>query len=233
MKLIPMLRALHEIDQEWDEKGRLYQSARQQLGDDTPLEAMRTARLQASEDLKAAGGKLRNAELELKSLQQKAQEIETSLYGGRVRAFKELEDLRQEGEHLKTQVATLEDETLEEMDRVDTLRAAEQRADSELQTFEAQWQADRAALLNEHKTLRARLQKLQAERIRLREAIPAPALALYDETRQKKGGNPLAPLDGGRCQVCRVAVPTSKVQAVLTDEAAIRCEGCDRILYRL
>jgi predicted nucleic acid-binding Zn-ribbon protein len=232
MKLVQMIRDLQEIDQEWDEKGRLYSSAKQQLGDESPLEAVQKARSQAHENLRAASAKLRNAELELETLQQKAQEVEGSLYGGRVRAFKELEDLRQEGEHIKTQVSSLEDNILQDMDLVDDLRAEAQRTEAEMVEFESHWKADREALLNEYKELRTRLQQLQAKRKQLRDSIPQQALALYDEVRQKKGGLALAPMEDGRCLTCRVAVPSSKVQAVLTDDTVILCEGCDRILYR-
>ncbi len=232
MKLIPTLRALQEIDQEWDEKGRAYQSTKQQLGDEGPLQAAHSAQSQASESLKAASSKLRSAELELRTLQEKAQEIEGSLYGGRVRAFKELEDLRQEGELIKNQVTSLEDEILLEMDHIDGLRAAADRTRVELEAFEAQWQASREALAHSHKALRARLQKLQADRKQLRDSIPSPSLALYDELRQKKAGTPLAPMEDGRCRTCHVAVPVTKVQAVSTDDVAILCEGCGRILYR-
>jgi len=231
MKLVQMLRALEQIDREWDEKGRAYQSTKEQLGDESPLEAMRGAQAKASQDLRAASIKLRSAELDLQALQQKAQEIEKSLYGGRVRAFKELEDLRQEGEHIKKQIASLEDEILQQMDHIDGLGEAAERTKAELQAFEPQWQVSREALLSEHKALRARLQRLQAERKQLRDSIPPPALALYDELRQKKGGAPLSPMEDGRCQTCHVAIPLSKVQAVSTDDVAILCEGCGRILY--
>ncbi len=232
MKLVQMIRDLQEIDREWDEKSRLYSSAKQQLGDESPLEAVQKARLQANENLRAASAKLRNAELELETLQHKAQEVEGSLYGGRVRAFKELEDLRLEGEHIKTQVSSLEDNILQDMDHIDGLRAQVQRTEAEMVEFESHWKADRETLLNEYKELRARLQQLQVKRKQLRDSIPQQALALYDEVRQKKGGVALSPMEDGRCQTCRVAVPSSKVQAVLTDDTVILCEGCDRILYR-
>lgn len=232
MKLVQMLRDLQEIDREWDEKGRIYQSTKQQLGDEGPVETARSAQLSASENLRAASARLRNSELELETLQQKAREIEASLYGGRIRAFKELEDLRQEGEHLKKQIASLEDGMLEAMAQIDELRVTAQRAEVELEAFESQWKANHETLRNEYKVLRTRLQELQAGRKQIRDAMANSVLALYDEVRQKKGGTALAPMGDGRCQACCVAVPLSKVQAVLTDDVVVRCEGCDRILYR-
>jgi len=232
MKLVQMLRNLQEIDREWDEKGRIYQSTKQQLGDESRLEAMRSTRLQAGEDLRTVSATLRDHELQLQTLQSKMREIEGSLYGGRVRAFKELEDLRQESELLKSHIASLEDEMLEIMAQIDDLVEADQSTESQLQAFESQWRVEREALLDTYQTLRARLQELQGERKQIRDSIAETPLAIYDELRKKKGGTALARMEDGRCQACHVAVPVSKVQAVSSGDVVILCEGCDRILYQ-
>ena len=231
-KLIQVLLPLQAADQEWDEKGRRYQSTKQWLADQTDLEAKHGAQLRLAESLKAARGKLRDAELELAGLNAKAREIETTLYGGRVRAPRELESLEQDREHLRKRISQLEDQVLLLMGEVEDLEAATNRGAEQVRAFEAQRNAEREARTTEYQTLRARLQQLQGIREQLRSALPRGELALYDELRSKKAGIALAPMKDNACQICRVTVPALKAYTVATGEGVVTCEGCGRILYQ-
>ncbi len=232
MNLVEILCRLQTLDQEWEEKGRRFQAVRQELADQTPLEGRREAQRQREAQLASRRRELRDAELELAGLQAKAREIETNLYSGRIRSPKELENLRRDGEQIKQRIAHLEDRILLAMTEVDELEAASQRGAEELRAFEGQWAESREALTQEHKALRTRLQELQAERDKTRALLDRNVLALYDALRAQKGGQALAPLRDGLCQVCRVALPSFKIQSVETGETIITCEGCGRILYR-
>ena len=232
MNLVEILCRLQTLDQEWEEKGRRFQALRQQLADQTPLESRREAQRRREMQLASRRRDLRDAELELASLQEKAREIETNLYSGHIRAPKELENLRRDGEQSKQRIAQLEDRILAAMTELDELEAASQQGAEELRAFESQWAETRESLTQEHKALRARLQELQTEREQTRSLLDRNVLALYDALRAQKGGQALAPLRDGLCQVCRVALPSFKIQSVETGESIITCEGCGRILYR-
>lgn len=232
MSLIQLLIRLQAVDQEWDEKARLYQAARQQLADQSELENRRQAQGRLAEKLSTARGKLRDVELELASLQQKAQETEATLYGGRVRAPKELESLRKDLEHLRRRIAQLEDQTLLAMTEVDELEAATKRGQEELDAFESRWVSERESLGKQVEAWRARLKQLQDERAHLRGALGRAELALYDELRAKKAGLALAAMQNGMCQTCHVAVPSYKAKVVEAGEGVVTCDGCGRILYQ-
>jgi len=232
MSLIQLLIQLQAVDQEWDEKAQLYQAAKQQLADQSELETRRQAQRSLSEKLSVARGKLRDAELELASLQQKARETEAALYGGRIRAPKELESLRKDLEHLRRRIAQLEDQTLLAMTELDELEAAAKRGQEELEAFESRWFGERELLGRQVEVWRARLKQLQDERARLRGALGRAELALYDELRAKKAGLALAAMHNGTCQTCHVVVPSYKAKVVEAGEGVVTCDGCGRILYR-
>ena len=124
MNLVEILCRLQTLDQEWEEKGRRFQALRQQLADQTPLESRREAQRRREMQLASRRRDLRDAELELASLQEKAREIETNLYSGHIRAPKELENLRRDGEQIKQRIAQLEDRILAAMTELDELEAA-------------------------------------------------------------------------------------------------------------
>lgn len=231
MSLLGTLYRLQRVDQEWDEKAKLYQSVAQQLNDASELNARREAQQQRLRTLAETQSRLQDGELELESLQQKAAQIEDDLYSGRIRSPRELESLRQDGEYHRRRISELEDRVLELMGEVETLEAAAQQGQEALDAFEARWAETHRALIEQYKELRARLQALQAAREQLRGQLGRSELALYDELRRSKGGQALAPAREGICQVCRVMVPSFKAQVLQRGDTVVTCEGCGRILY--
>ncbi|MHB0857782.1 MAG: zinc ribbon domain-containing protein [Anaerolineae bacterium] len=232
MTLLQTLQSLSAVDHEWDTKGRQYQSIRKKLADTSELDAARAEKERLARLLAETGTTLRNAELLLSTLQQKVAEVERDLYGGRIRAPKELEALRADADQLKRQIATHEDEMLGAMGHIDELRTSLQQASESLDALEREWAREQQVLSGQAKVLRTRLLELQQERERLRAGVGGSDLALYDELRASKAGVALAPFRDGLCQVCRVMVPAYKVSVVSSGETVVTCDGCGRILVR-
>ena len=231
MSLLGVLCQLQAIDREWDEKARLYRSVEGRLSDGSELKANREAQQRRAEGLAAERVELRDAELELSGLQTKAQEVETDLYGGRIRAPRELENLRRDSEYLQRRISEVEDRVLIALTGMDELEAAARRGEEELSSFEAAWADEHESLTAQYKELRARLRKLQSAREELRRALGRAELALYDELRNKKRGTSLSPVRNGVCQMCRVTVPSYKAELIQAGDTVVTCEGCGRILY--
>ena len=232
MDLIQALIRLAAVDEEWDEKGRLYQDARERLTNPHELTERREKQqglLQSASEVRA---RLANVELELESLQARVAQVEKDLYGGAITAPRELENLRRDSEQLRAQMAHLEDRGLELMALLEDLDTQVQSGAADLAAFEYRWEQGTSEARETYQTLRVRLQQLQAERERLRATIPAQEMALYDELRRTKGGRPLAPMRDGVCQICHVTIPRHKITiAEGGQDAVATCEGCGRILY--
>ena len=179
-----------------------------------------------------ARARVRDSELELSSLRQKAQQTEATLYGGRIRVPKELEDLGRDLQVLQKRIAQLEDQVLLAMTEIDDLEAAAKRATDDLQVVERRWTEESASLTQQAEMLRPRLKELQASRGQLRGALGRAELALYDELRAKKGGVALSPMLNGVCQTCRVTIPSQKAKTAETGAGLVTCDGCGRILYQ-
>ncbi|MHB1296721.1 MAG: zinc ribbon domain-containing protein [Anaerolineae bacterium] len=232
MTLLETLQSLSAIDHEWDTKGRQYQVLRKKLSDTSDLDAKQAEKQRLTRLVAETSSDLRNDELELATLQGKAREIENDLYGGRVRAPKELDALRADGDQLKRQIGALEDRVLAAMGRVDELRTSLQQAGEALEALVRDQAREQPVLKEQALALRARLREVQQERELLRAGVGRSDLALYDQLRATKGGVALAPLRDGLCQICRVTAPANKVQIVASGEAVVTCEGCGRILVR-
>ncbi|MFP3896223.1 MAG: zinc ribbon domain-containing protein [Anaerolineales bacterium] len=231
MTLLRTLRKLQDVDQEWDEKAKAYKSVRQGLTDRSELEDRRETLHQREEELTSLRTRLRNTELEYGSLEEKIAGVKEELYGGRVTSSKELSSLQEEVEYLQRRFSELEERILEGMTTVDDLEESIASGRQALKIFEKDWQEERESLHTSYSTLRARLEALKKRRETLRNQLDVGVLALYDELRRKKKGQALAPVSDRVCQVCRVRVPSHKVQAIRSDERVVVCDGCGRILY--
>jgi len=232
MSLSSVLQHLQRVDQEWEAKAHQYQVMSGQLNDPSALEERRRAHRALADELAATRGALRDAELELASLQDKARSTEEALYGGRVTSPKELGNLHRDLEGLRRRIGALEETALEAMTRLDDLVEAERRAAEDLQAFEQNWTREQAEMAADVRALRACLRELQEERTRLRAQLDPAVLRLYDELRAKKGGQALSPLQDRVCQMCRVTQPSHKVQMAVSGNEVVTCEGCGRILYQ-
>lgn len=232
MSLLRTLRRLQDVDQEWDEKAKVYKAVRKRLADESELQERRETLQQHEEELKLVQATLRNAELEYGSLEEKVEGVKEELYGGRVTSSKELSSLQEELDYLQRRLADFEDRILEGMTAVDELEEIISSGRESLESFEEAWTEERESLRARYKTLRARLEVLKERREALRAEVDRGVLALYDELRKNKNGQALAPVSDRICQICRVRVPSHKVQAIGSDEQIIVCDGCGRILYR-
>ena len=226
-----VLLRLQAVDRDLDEKAHLYKLVKQRLADQSELTSRRGAHRRLADQLSATKSKLRNGELALESLQERAEKAEAELYGGRIRSPKELENLRRGREYLRRQISQLEDEVLLAMTQLDELEEAARQGAEELRAFEAEWQQTYQSRIAQREALRRGLKELQQVREELRGQLGHAELGLYDELRARKAGVALSPMKDRICQTCRVRVPTRKAQMVESRQAIVTCEGCGRILY--
>ena len=231
MRSVQVLRQLQTADQEWDEKARRYQALKQQLQDQGPLEARRTAQRALEKKLAVTRTELKDVELQLAGLQEKNAQVVQDLYSGRIGSPRELENLRQESANLSQRIDRLEEHALLLMTEVDDLEEAAQRAKEELASFEQQQSPEHEAGLREYRVLRDRLLQLKGVREQLRAQLPGSELAFYEELCRRKSGVALSPVSQGLCLTCRVKLPLHKRELIQRGETIVVCDGCGRILY--
>jgi hypothetical protein len=231
MHILEALRQLRDVDQEWSVSGQEYVALRQRLADQSTLQAARQAQAQREADLAHTRGRLTAAELELHSTETRLQEANRQLYADGNLSPRELDHLRRDAEHQARRVDELEERVLDLIANQEHQTAEVERGAAALLALEAETAAESAADMARYRDLRAALQELKDRREALRGALASQALHLYDDLWRSKQGTPLANLQDGRCQVCRVQVPREKARSVESFEARlVTCDGCGRIL---
>lgn len=147
---------------------------------------------------------------------------------------KDLERMTHELESLERRIASLEDDEIGVMEKLEEAQAA-------LDSLAAQRTAadERLAVLTESRDARtadidAQLDALAHERAPLADGLPDQLLALYDKLRAQKAGIGAAALRARQCGGCRLTLDNAElaqIKAAPSDEV-IRCEECQRILVR-
>lgn len=172
----------------------------------------------------------RNLDLEIKSIVQKIQSTEQSLYSGTVKNPKELRDMETEIESLRRRQGQLEDEMLEAMVNVEDGQVAVADAQQTLKEVQALWAGSQTDLLGEKQRLETELENLRTQRKQAAAAVEPASLTKYDGLRSKKRGQAVAVLQGDSCATCGVEQTSMIAQQVRQGTQLINCGSCGRIL---
>jgi predicted nucleic acid-binding Zn-ribbon protein len=193
--------------------------------------------VQAQQQLQAADQSLapwqtrsRNLDLEIKSVVQKIQATEQSLYSGSVKNPKELREMENEIESLRKRQGQLEDEMLEAMVRVEDGQVVVADARQALNKVQALWAGSQTDLLDEKQRLETELEGLRGQRKQAAAAVEPASLTKYEALRPKKRGQAVALLQGDSCVSCGVEQTSMIAQQVRQGAQIIYCGSCGRIL---
>ena len=229
MSQIDLLYRLQQMDDEIRAgKARLTEVIRSQRETEALLAARQRAERTAGQ-LREFRATQTDLDLELKSLNTKAQRSERRLYSGTIKNPKELEDLQNELGSLSRRRSTLEDELLEAMIIVEEAQEEDTAAQASREENEALWVQDQADLRQEQSDLIAHINALTAQRKKHLKLISADSLQSYESAQRRSGTTAVVLLKNRRCRGCLVTVPENLVKAV--DEGQlIHCDSCSRIL---
>lgn len=169
---------------------------------------------------------------ELRRLEEKIKREEDKLYGGTVSNPKELRGLQAEVGSLKRQKDNLEMELLEEMERLDEIKARVDELQSSLGNLEAELNEKEGILRGELSEIQAEIEELEEEKEGLRSGIGEELLELYDRLLESKHHLAVVKVVDGVCQGCRVELPGKEYDRFLKSDDIFRCSSCRRIMVR-
>ena len=140
----------------------------------------------ATEILNRVTAELRHSEQEVKAQRLKIEQTEATLYGGKVRNPKELQDLQNESAALKRYLAVLEDRQLEKMIAQEEAQADEARASGQLEKERLRRESLNEGLSREKSSLQDDARRQQSERDAAAASILKSDLDLYTQLRQQR-----------------------------------------------
>lgn len=225
------LYRLQQIDTQLDQAHARLREIDGILKNDAVIREAEENLSQATEDLDGGKKELRKAEENTKAQRQKINTTDDTLYGGKVRNPKELQDLQMESEALRRYLEVLEERQLEAMMAVEDLTATFEEAEKKLNDARARQIEKHAALHGERRQITQQAKHWLSERKVIANPIPAGDLTHYDQLRKRRTGIAVARVSEKSCSACGTELSTSFYQAALTSSALTHCDNCGRILY--
>ncbi len=153
---------------------------------------------------------------------------------GAVANPKDLERMTHELASLERRIASLEDEELEVMARIEDAERDLTTLQERVAAIDERLAALLAARDEKGAAIDAQLLDVEAERGPSVDGVPADLLALYDKLRASKGGVGAAELRQRRCTGCQLGIDFAELAVIKGKPAdeVVRCEECSRILVR-
>jgi uncharacterized protein len=208
---------LKEIDNILKGEGRVKQAEAEASKKEKKLEEAQKALKRAEEDVQAQNIKI--------------EQTESTLYGGKVRNPKELQDLQQEAAALKRYLAVLEDRQLDLMLVVEEAESLFNQAAQDLAEVRGLVMGQQATLVGERSKLEKDVERLEVERSAAHGSIEEEDLKLYDTLRRQRMGLAVTKVVDNSCSACGSTLTPSAVQTAHSHNQITRCTFCGRILY--
>ncbi len=221
---------LQQIDRQIDRARARLDAIQQTLQNDSELRGAAEQSRAAQEAHFHAAGEQKNITAEAGALKIKIQQAEASLYGGKVKNPKELQDLEREIASLKKHLTTLEERELESMLALEERENELQSANANLEIVQARKNNEHKNLIEEQNALQIELEKFTEERSAALAPID-PALAeMYETLRKDKRGIAVAEVTENACSACGANINAALTQNARSAKLAY-CPSCGRILY--
>ena len=231
MSRVQQLYQLQLLDTEADQIRQRLAEIETSLGDNEHINRAEAAASAADKKLHQAQARMRDLDLELKSLTEKIDREEKLLYGGSARSPKEAANLQDEIASLKRRRGDREELFLGVMVEVEETENELERVQADLNAVKADWNVVQQTLQQEQAERRTRLAQLAEQRPSLTNAIAPEDLARYQTLRQTKAGRAVALMKDSVCQGCGVTASSSKERQARQGNELVYCGVCGRILY--
>ncbi len=231
MSNVLILYRLQQVDSRLSQIDSSLQAIQFTLDNNAELQAARQRLEQAESAARSAEKSLKEAEYNSQHQRIKLEQIEASLYGGRIQNPKELQDLQNDVTSLKRRLRELEDIQLDAMISLESVRETLQQTQLDYNRVHGQSISKNAALLSERDTLQKERERFLAQRLAILPAIDQSSLTLYDDLRHSHRGVAVADVIENSCEACGSSLTPGHAQSVRTSSQLVHCPSCGRILY--
>jgi predicted nucleic acid-binding Zn-ribbon protein len=178
----------------------------------------------------AVDARMKKLEDEQTVLTQKMEHEQSKLLSGEVKHPKELTAISMELDSLKRRKETLENEELAEMAKRDTASQQALKVSAAIAAAKVKEADLVAAFKSRGGDMVGELERVNAERATLSAALPAATRERYEAVRASKHGIAVGVLEGDMCGVCRVSMPSERLERLLEGPDIALCPMCQRLL---
>lgn len=161
----------------------------------------------------------------------KIDQIESNLYAGTIHNPKELQGLQAELDSLKRNLASLEDQELQDMLALDIIQGEYIIASEKYNEILNRVAQENKDLVIEQGNLRKEAERLSVERQATTQSIEERFLSLYNEIREQRHGIAVTTISENSCDSCGAVLTPAQKQSAHHSHQLFRCPSCGRFIY--
>jgi uncharacterized protein len=225
------LYRLQELDSQLDRIDKRLKEIEKALSDDRRVRKAQKVLDKAEEESNKIKIELHKIEDTVEDQRIKRKTTQASLFSGKIKNPKDLQDLQQDSEALGRYIAQLEDQQLEVMIDNESADLALEEAKKALQQAVGTAAEENASMLGEKTKLEEEKDRMLKEKEAVLGAVPGPNLTLYEQLRRTKRGVAVAAISDGGCSLCGQALTPADMQSVRSSNDLVFCPSCGRILF--
>jgi hypothetical protein len=237
MRLNDALKELFLVDQQVRGlESRLDGARRGVRSQQIKIEQRTEQREQLIAQLKQAQAAAANAENEVASIEQKIERLRQQM--NTAKTNKEYSAFLVEVNTLKVEKGKAEEQALEHMTRIDSLKEEIAEVEQKLAEEQRIKQLTDRELADRQAEVADQLAELKQQREQAASNLPADALAVFERLAENMDGEAMAPVietDRRRleysCGGCYMSIPVEKVNILATQDKLVPCPSCNRLLY--
>jgi uncharacterized protein len=173
----------------------------------------------------------KDLDLQVQSLDEKIKACDKRLYGGTVTNPKELTALEKELAALKDKRKRMDDELLPMMEAANAVKTRKEELLKAVETLKQKKTECQKLEAKERAQLQGKLKLIGEKRARhAAKVCEKSMLSRYESVRGRTKGAAISKVQGGRCDACRVVVPSNALHRLTEPGHFEGCENCGRIL---
>ncbi|MFC1920298.1 zinc ribbon domain-containing protein [Chloroflexota bacterium] len=229
MNIAKQLFQLQDIDNELESDKQTLNLVIGQIGESGAISRAQDDLDSKQQHLGELTSQQKSIEWDMEDITGKLKKVDEKLYSGKIGNPKELTDLQNESEALKTGITRLEEQALELMEKVELAVKNVSDAESTLNRLKNEWKGQQHKLTSDMEKLKKEIANLKNKRQHMVDTIDSQTIEIYQELRKQRK-TAVAKVQQGTCVGCRISLPTSDLQRV-KGGSMVRCSSCGRILF--
>jgi len=223
------LRELHRIHRQLtDLRSRIERGPRQVKAGEFSVHKLEQEVEQAKETLKRAKMTADEKQLQLKSREDRIEDLRTKLNGAS--SNKEFQTLKDQIAADEQANLVMQDEVFEALEKIDELNGKLATCTASLATVRAETAKISSRVASEHDNLQSELKRVQAELAVAEKNLPTEIRSDYDRMAKARGEGALAMVEGEVCGGCYQTLTTQMLNTLYLSKPCF-CPNCGAMMY--
>jgi len=226
-----LLFEIQKIDLDLRSLESRIKSLNNELIDNTKIEVAETKFNEAA--TKHANTEKESAEIDYKinDFKNKRQQLNSSLYSGKIQNSRELQDLQNEIESITQNISRLEDLLIQKWDEIEKYKSEKLLYQSELNTIKDTIISRKEEIKTVLDQLNKDINRLHIQRKGVQDQVSSPFLGIYNRLVASKKGVAIIKITDSYCSACGTSLTPSDCQNAKVHSQIIYCSNCGRIIY--